>query len=547
MLTTVQIRDVTREDVKSLEPLASGSLYRSLVAWAKRQPGAAFIVEAETGRVCTYVHALASVNRMRQLLGDTPHCIALALPGGIDNAVIWISALSGGHTLVPLSPNAPDEEKSRVAQKHRPDILFVERAQDAQGFACPRAQVIPRQACDALLDQARRDKLLPSPVLSLRKNSEVSGPYASEPIEGRVCLTTSGTTGEPKGVILNERQVAWTADSIRASHRLSTQDRGLTVLPFFHVNAPVVSLFSSLLAGSTVVIARRFSRRNFWSWVERYRVTWASLVPTIVVMLLETEKPAFLPGPLRFVRTGSAPLLAANLLAFEARFGVPVIETYGLSEAGSQVVANPVPPGVHKPGSAGRPVGVALRICYLRADAGREMLRDVPPGEMGEICVAGPSVIGAYQNGAGQESFQDGWFRTGDLGYLDEDGYLFISGRLREVINRGGENIAPREVEEVLLRHAAVREAAVVGRPDAIYGEQVVAYVVACGIWSEEMAQDLHQFAARRLSPHKVPVDFVALDALPKNPTGKVERRLLRAREQARVEACAVESAARAS
>src|SRR5438067_3920901 len=443
--------------VKSLDPLASGSLYRSLVGWAKSQPGAAYIVEAETGRACTYARVLVSVNRMRQLLGDTPRCIMLALPGGIVNAVIWISALSGGHMLVPLSPDAPDEEKARIAQKHRPDVLFVERAQEAQGFACPHAQVIPRQACDALLEQASSYESL-------------------EPVEGRVCLTTSGTTGESKGVVLSERQIAWTADSIRVSHRLSTRDRGLTVLPFFHVNAPVVSLFSSLLAGCTVIIARRFSRRHFWSWIERYGITWASIVPTIVAMLLETEKPAFLPGSLRFVRTGSAPLPAADLLAFEAHFGIPVIETYGLSEAASQVVANPVPPGIHKPGSAGRPVGVALRICYPRTDGSGEMLRNVAPGEMGEICIAGPGVIDSYQDNAGQEAFQAGWFRTGDLGYLDEEGYLFIRGRLREVINRGGENIAPREVEEVLMWHAAVREDDAVRPADPIYGEQVAAH-----------------------------------------------------------------------
>ena len=578
MYMIAYIRDLTREDVKShddksgtyLEPLASGTLYRSLVAWAKIQPGATYLVEAETGREFTYARTFVAVNRMRQLLGDTPRCIVLALPGGIVNAVIWISALSGGHTLIPLSPDATDEERSRIAQKYRPDILFVEQAQDAQGFACPHTQVIPWQVCDAMLEQAGREGIeratarvptqhhegidratarvptqhhsAPAPTASFAE-----GHNAIEPVEGRVCLTTSGTTGEPKGVILSERQVAWTADSIRASHHLSTQDRGLTVLPFFHVNAPVVSLCSSLLAGSTVIIARRFSRRHFWSWVERYQVTWASIVPTIVAMLLETEKPAFLPGTLRFARTGSAPLPAADLLAFEARFDIPVIETYGLSEAASQVVANPVPPGVHKPGSAGRPVGVALRICSPRTGGSGEMLRDLAPGETGEICIAGPSVIGFNQDHAGQEAFQDGWFRTGDLGYLDEDGYLFIRGRLREVINRGGENIAPREVEEVLLRHAAVREVAVVGRPDPIYGEQVVAYLVVRGIWSEEMAQELHQFAARRLSPQKVPVDFIALDALPRNQTGKVERRLLRACEQARAAANEVKYAARAS
>jgi len=503
-----------REDLEGIRNLARGSLYKGLVEWARIQPEAVFVVEAETGRELTYARALAAVNAVRRMLGEAPRRVMLTLPGGIASAVIWLSALSGGHLLVPVPPDATDDEKLRIMQKYEPDVLFVENTED---FAYPYARIISRQQCDALIEEAF-----------------FYG--AIEPVEGRICLTTSGSTGTPKGVILKERQIAWTADRVRASHELSRVDRGLTVLPFFHVNAPVVSLCSSLLAGGTVIIARRFSRRNFWSWIERYQVTWASIVPTIVAMLLETERPAFLPGSLRFVRTGSAALPAADLLAFEARFGIPVIETYGLSEAASQVVANPVPPGVRKPGSAGRPVGVALRICYPRTDGSGEhveLLRDVEPGETGEICIAGPSVIDAYADNAGQGAFSDGWFRTGDLGYLDEDGYLFIRGRLREVINRGGENIAPREVEEVLLRHAAVREAAVVGRPDAIYGEQVVAYLAVRGAWTEALARELHEFAAQRLSSQKVPIDFIVLDALPRNATGKIDRHLLRLRERA--------------
>jgi acyl-CoA synthetase (AMP-forming)/AMP-acid ligase II len=338
---------------------------------------------------------------------------------------------------------------------------------EAQGFATPNATIMSRQVCETLIEQASSQ----TPI---------------EPREGSVCLTTSGTTGEPKGVILKEHQIAWTANHVRISHQLSSQDRGLTVLPFYHVNAPVVSLCASLLAGGTVIIAQRFSRRHFWSWIERYPVSWASIVPTIVAILLETEKPSFLPGTLRFVRTGSASLPAADLQAFEARFSIPVIETYGLSEAASQVAANPIPPGVHKPGSAGRPVGVDLRICLPRTNESGETLHDVAPGETGEICVAGPSIIDGYQNNSGREAFQDGWFRTGDLGYLDEDGYLFIKGRSREVINRGGENIAPREVEEVLTGHAAIREVAAVGRPDPIYGELGVAYIAVDDTWNVE-------------------------------------------------------------
>lgn len=497
----------------SRDQLIQGTLYTSLIKWATVQPESTFLIEAETGRTFSYAQTLIAVNTMRQFLGDTPQHIILALPGGILNAVLWLSALSGGHHLIPVSPQATDSEKAAIANRYCPDIVCVEGQEDVVGFASPHAQVLTRDACEQLLAEPASQTLL-------------------EPVEGCVYLGTSGTTGEPKSVILTERQIAWTADSVRSSHELSAQDRGLTVLPFFHVNAPVVSLCASLLAGSIVVIARRFSRQHFWEWVERYQVTWASIVPAIVAILLETERPAFLPGSLRYVRTGSAPLPPADLYAFEARFGVPVIETYGLSEAASQIVANPIPPGAHKPGSAGLPVGVALRICALRTVESQDLC-DVAPGEIGEICVAGPSLIQSYQHDRGKESFQDGWFRTGDLGYLDEDGYLFIKGRLREVINRGGENIAPREVEEVILSYPAVREAAVVGRPDPIYGEQVVAYLTVRENWQEKSVQQLRDYLTRHLSPQKIPVDFIILDELPKNATGKIERRLLRAREQA--------------
>ena len=416
--------------------------------------------------------------------------------------------------LVPLAPDAAEEERKRAVSMYKPDVLFVEQPEEAQGFpGASDAQIVTRQACELLIEHARTEHISPLPS-----------------VKGHVCLMTSGTTGEPKGVLLDQYQIAWTADHVRTSHRLSPADRGLTALPFFHVNGPVVGLCASIMAGSTIVIARKFSRSHFWSWIEAHQVTWASIVPTIVTILLGTDKPAFLPGALRFMRTGAAALPASDLLAFEAKFGIPLIETYGLTEAASQVTANPVPPGRHKPGSAGLPVGVSLRICRPRDD-GDEELHDVPRGETGEICISGPSVISAYYGNADKEAFQDGWFRTGDIGYQDEEDYLYIAGRLRDVIIRGGENIAPREVEEVLETYPAIREAAVIGRPDAVYGEQVVAYIVANGPWSPELAQRLYEYAAQRLSAHKVPVDFIAVDSLPKNALGKVAHRLLQERD----------------
>jgi acyl-CoA synthetase (AMP-forming)/AMP-acid ligase II len=481
-----------------------------LTQWAALRPDAPFVIEAETGRALTYRQCASAVRAMRGFFGETPCGVALTLPGGIANAVTWISALTAGHTLVPLSPNAANEEKFRAAALYQPDILVVEQPEEGAAFARPSATIITQQALEQFIaDAISHDGALPPAH------------------EGQLCLTTSGTTGEPKGVCLTERQLAWTAEQVRLSHRLTPADRGLTVLPFSHINAPVVSLCATLLAGATVVIAPRFSRNRFWSWIEDYQITWASIVPAILAILLQTEKPAFLPGALRFVRTASAPLPFVQHQAFERKFGIPVIETYGLSEAASQVTANPVPPGQNKPGSVGLPIGVSLRICSPRTEDALGDLQDVAPGATGEICVRGPSVISAYWGGAGANSFQDGWFRTGDLGYCDEDGYVYITGRLKEVINRGGEKIAPREIEEVLLAHPAVKEVAVAGRPDPIYGEQVIAYVVPAGAWDAHLEQDLRALCLRRLSPHKVPTAFVALDALPRNRTGKIIRQLL--------------------
>lgn len=480
------------------------SLHERLAATALDRPDAPFVVEVESGRTLSYGACMSAIQRLRQLLGSRPQTVAAALPGGIANAVVWLATLTGGHVLVPLPPDAPDDERARAAARTRPDVLIVDDADAAWGFRRPAARVITRWQIDELTEGAS------VPV--------------EPPVGGYVSLTTSGTTGEPKTVHLSERQVAWTAEQVRISHRLTASDRGLAVLPFYHVNAPVVSLAATLMAGGTVVVTWRFSLSRFWTWIEDYQITWASIVPTIVAILLRTERPAFLPGSLRYVRTASAPLPVAYLTGFERKFGVPVVETYGLSEAASQVTANPVPPGERRRGSVGLPVGVSIRICALRAAQRSVSLADLGPGKIGEICVSGPSVIDGYVGGAGADAFQDGWFRTGDLGYRDADGYVYITGRSRDLIKRGGETISPREIEEVLLEHSEVADAAVAGRPDPIYGERVIAYVVAENRLHFGLTECLRELCQQRLSAYKVPEEILLVDTLPRNQNGKLNR-----------------------
>jgi acyl-CoA synthetase (AMP-forming)/AMP-acid ligase II len=403
-------------------------------------------------------------------------------------------------------------EQARLAKEVSPDVIVVERRID---------HCVARHVTVLTCDDLER-------MITVAQENELGAAEAPlAPTEGHCFLRTSGSTGEPKGILLDVRQIVWAADHIRASHELTSADRGFTALPLSHVNAPVVSLCASLIAGSSLVIARHFSRRRFWETLERHQVTWASVVPTMLAMLLTTEKPAFLPGALRFVRSASAPLPLSVLETFERRFGVAVVETYGLSEAASQVAANPVPPGKRKPGSVGRPAGVAIRICESGATLEDEPLSDVEVGATGEICVCGPSVTMGYVDARAPDAFFDGWFRTGDLGYFDEDGYLYIVGRKRDVIIRGGENIAPREVEEALLATSFVRDVAVVGASDPVYGQRVVAYVVPSVPWSTRMAKALQHVCALQMSAYKIPEQFVAVKELPRTPFGKLQRHAL--------------------
>lgn len=510
----MDMRDLDTYVTDTLDITPASSLDAALERWAMRRPDAPFVVEAETGRAATYAEFASAVRALRRQWGVGSRAIAVSLPGGIPAALVWIAALTGGHRLIPCAPDAPRSERERLGRAQRPDMLAVERPEDAPAFARPAARAWTSTELIALVADA-----------SCRASSAPTGD--PRPRGGTLRLTTSGTTGEPKGIVLTAQQLAYTADQVRLAHGLTPEDRGLCVLPFFHINAPVVSLCATLLAGGTIVIAPRFSRRRFWEWVERERITWASVVPTIVALLLSTERPAFLPGALRFVRTASAPLPVAHHLAFEERFGIPVVETYGLSEAASQVAANPIPPARRKPGAVGLPTGVELRICRPVEPGETRALRDVAPGAAGEICIRGPNVISSYEHGASGDAFRDGWFRTGDLGYRDADGYLFITGRLREVINRGGENVAPREVEEVLLAHPDVADAAVVGEPHPLYGQRVVAYVVPRRGRKARRAADLRAYCAAHLSAFKVPEAFYTVDALPRNGNGKLARRQL--------------------
>jgi acyl-CoA synthetase (AMP-forming)/AMP-acid ligase II len=294
-------------------------------------------------------------------------------------------------------------------------------------------------------------------------------------------------------------------------------------MPLFHVHGLVASVFATMVAGGTVVVPPRFSASSFWPLVRRHNVSWYTAVPTIHAILLNTadENLGGPVPPLRFVRSCSSALAPATQEAFEARFRTPVLQAYGMTEASHQMATNPLPPGMRKEDSVGLPTGIEVAILD-------EQGNELPRGATGEVSIRGRNVTRGYLRNpeATAQAFTNGWFRTGDSGMIDVDGYIFLHGRIKELINRGGEKISPLEVDAVLLRHPAVREAVTVGVPHAIYGEEVEA-VVALRPGQEASADEIIAFCKESLAPFKVPKAIRFVDQIPRGATGKIQRRRL--------------------
>jgi acyl-CoA synthetase (AMP-forming)/AMP-acid ligase II len=290
-------------------------------------------------------------------------------------------------------------------------------------------------------------------------------------------------------------------------------------MPLFHIHGIVASMLATLASGGTVVCPEGFSALEFWRWVETYQPSWYSAVPTMHQMLLaraERNLALIRAHPFRFIRSSSAPLPPVVLERLEATFGAPVLEAYGMTEASHQMASNPLPPRPHKAGTVGYGVGVAIAIMDEHGTL-------LPPGTRGEVVIRGPNVIDGYENNpeANATAFTNGWFRTGDQGVIDADGYLGLTGRLKELINRGGEKISPLEIDDVLLRHPAVAEALAFAVPHKTLGEDIHAAVVLKAPATEA---DLREYCAARLAEFKVPRQFHMLDEIPRGATGKPQR-----------------------
>jgi acyl-CoA synthetase (AMP-forming)/AMP-acid ligase II len=355
--------------------------------------------------------------------------------------------------------------------------------------------------------------------------SGLSGPPArpgpAETDDIALVLHTSGTTSRPKIVPLRQSNVAASAAHIGASLALTPEDACLNIMPLFHIHGLIAAVLASLAAGGSVCCTPGFNGFRFFAWFEHARPSWYTAVPTMHQALLglaARHKPAIAAGRLRFIRSSSASLPPQVMTALEEAFGVPVLESYGMTEAAHQMASNPLPPRPHFAGSVGIAAGPEIAIM---TDDGAIL----PAGEIGEVVIRGRNVTAGYENNpdANAKAFTGGWFRTGDQGALDAEGYLRLTGRLKEIINRGGEKISPLEVDTVLMDHPAVAQVVTFAVPHDKLGEEVGAAVVLREGASLD-APALRDFAAARLAPFKVPRHVVFLAEIPKGATGKLQR-----------------------
>jgi acyl-CoA synthetase (AMP-forming)/AMP-acid ligase II len=438
--------------------------------------------------------------------------VGMALPNGLPAIVCFLAASMAG-TAAPLNPGYKEDE-----------FRFYLEDTGARVFLLP-----PTGA-----EEARR-AAGSVPVLAVEVDAtgtvSLSGTTGKGPIESpavddiALILHTSGSTGRPKRVPLSHANLSISARNVARSYALTPDDVSLCVMPLFHVHGLVASTLATLASGGTVVVPGKFSPLSFWRIARDHGVTWYSAVPTLHQLLLARVEPgAARPAgaeKLRFIRSCSASLPPQVMHDLEAAFGAPVLEAYGMTEAAHQMASNPLPPGARLPGSVGRGTDVGVSIMDSEG-------RHLPAGERGEVVIQGPNVTGGYENNpeANATSFTGGWFRTGDQGFLDANGYLTLVGRLKEMINRGGEKISPREIDEVLLTHPSIAEAVAFGVPHPMWGEEVEATVV---LREPVPEADLIAYCKERLAEFKRPKQIHITNAIPRTATGKIQRRVVAA------------------
>ncbi len=485
---------------------------------AGNQPDAPYLIAPETGRILTYARLKRDSDELARFLqaqglakGDK---VALMLPNSYQAARLFIGVMYAGFTVSPLNLLSQRSQLAYVLDHSDTRLVFT-----SAEFSEPLNEVLEKlnHRIELIVIDPDAESIFDEDDLP-----KVSLPPLVDHDEAML-MYTSGTTGKPKGCVLSQKSVVAGGEFTSAAHGLTKEDRVLCAMPLYHINGQIVTAVAPLVHGGSVVMPRRFSASNYWDLVSKYRCTWLNVVPTMIAYLLNGPDPremGLAVSQVKFCRSASAPLPPDLHRAFEKKFGIGIIETFGMTETNAPCFTNPLDPAQRKIGSPGPAYGNEAKI--IEPATGKTL----PPGVAGEIMVRGDNVMTRYykdpQNTA-KTLEPDGWMHTGDVGYLDEDGFLFVTGRIKEIIIKGGENIAPREIDEALLKHPAVLEAAAVGIPDANYGQEIMAFVVLKP-GSHCTVEELTAFSQRELGKYKAPKVIKLVTELPKGPSGKVQR-----------------------
>jgi oxalate---CoA ligase len=441
--------------------------------------------------------------------------VAVVLPNGPEMAVSFL-AVAAGAACAPLNPAYREAEFDFYMSDIGAKALLV-----ASGLESPSREVARRLQIPVIELAPSQSNEAGAFTLEGEQPGSCEKREMAQPDDIALVLHTSGTTSKPKVVPLTQANLCASAGHISTTLQLRPDDRCLNVMPLFHIHGLVGALLSSVASGSSVVCSPGFDTERFFEWLDMHQPTWYTAVPTMhqaVLSRVSRHRDIAARRPLRFIRSSSASLPPSVMADLESAFRTQVIESYGMTEASHQMTSNPLAPRPRKPGSVGPAAGPQVAIMD---DAGTLL----PYGERGEVVIQGPNVTREYENNqaANQSAFRNGWFRTGDEGRFDDDGYLFLTGRLKEMINRGGEKIAPREIDDVLVQHPAVAQALSFAVPHPTLGEDVAAAIVLKAN-ATTTEPEIRDFAAERLAPFKVPTQVVIVDEIPKGPTGKPQR-----------------------
>lgn len=444
--------------------------------------------------------------------------VAIVLPNGPEMAACFL-AVAAGAASAPLNPAYREEEFEFYLGDLNARLLIAMRGVDTPARAAAKkhgiriAELVPDTAAGAgSFTLEALDGAAAAPA--------ANGGFAGPDDVGMV-LHTSGTTSRPKIVPLSQKNLCASARHIRASLAFTAKDRGLNIMPLFHIHGLIAGVLAPLSAGSEVFCSPGFDALKFFAWMDECHPTWYTAVPTMHQTILARagrNKEIIAKNPLRFLRSSSSSIPPQVIAELEAVFGAPLIEAYGMTEATHQMASNPLPPKKRKPGTVGLAAGPEIEIMD---EAGRIL----PPETVGEIVIRGPNVTTGYENNpkANAENFTNGWFRTGDQGIKDAEGYVALTGRLKEIINRGGEKISPREIDEIIMDHPAVAQVVCFGVPHPKLGEEVgAAIVLKEGATATE--KDIQAFVAARVADFKVPKKVLILPEIPKGATGKLQR-----------------------